>query len=176
MLQAEPPRDFLGFGNTDTRAGHDREMFVGWARQELKWRRVDWQSVVLTRNAESLADPSGTGAKQALAGNAPPGLHDFQPDQRFKRADEDARAMTMRPAYEVEAPVNPVGSVNISVAGRTEHDLIPPCRSPKGMGSRVFMIIRLGLHDPPADTIHQEDRPYQGLRHLEGRRMKINRG
>lgn len=174
MRQAETPRDLPGLGNADAWTGYDRQAFAGGAGQELEGEGADWQPVMFTCYAEGLAYPPGTRTKQALVCNAAPGLHDFQPCHRFKRADKDARAVTLRPAHEVEAPVDSIGAVNVGVAGRTEHDLVSPGWPAEAVGSRIFMIIRLHLDDAPTDAVDQQDCPDQGLRHFERRRMKID--
>jgi hypothetical protein len=79
MRQAESPRYLPGLGNANAGTGYDRKAFAGGPGQELEGESADWQSIMFTCYAESLAYPPGTRTKQAIVCNATPGPHDFQP-------------------------------------------------------------------------------------------------
>lgn len=129
---------------------------------------------MLIRETQRLADSSGTGTEQASIVEPAPRAHDIQPGNRLKRANENPGAMPVRSANEIEAPVDSIGAVDISVARRPEHDQVSPGRATKAVGGWIFMIIRLDLDDSPADPVDQESCPYQGLRHFERRSIKVD--
>ena len=129
---------------------------------------------MLIRETQRLADSSGTGTEQANIVEPAPRAHDIQPGNRLKRANENPGAMPVRSANEIEAPVDSIGAVDISVERRPEHDEVSPGRATKAVGGWIFMIIRLDLDDSPADPVDQESRSYQGLRHFERSSIKVD--
>lgn len=67
-------------------------------------------------------------------------------------------------AYEIEAPVDPVGTVNIDGSRCTEHNGIAVGFAAKAVGSRIGLVVCLGLDNDAAGTAIQEKGTDQLLR------------
>jgi hypothetical protein len=85
------------------------------------------------------------------------------------------RRMSGRPAFgssalrfadKVQAPVDAVGSIDISIAGRPEHDGVPRGRTAKTVRGRIGVVVGLDLDDPAADAVAVQRGADQVGRHL----------
>src|SRR6185369_5041616 len=108
----EAPRQLARLRDADAHARvHDDR--IAAARDDAKGLAVEPHAVERTRDAERLAKPAGTGAEQALVGEAAPLAHLRDSRGRLQRADQDSRAVTARHADEVEAPVDAVRAIDV---------------------------------------------------------------
>src|SRR6516164_5899329 len=72
------------------------------------------------------------------------------------RADQYGARGTFPLAHDIEAPVNAIGTIDVSISRRSEHDRVARCRPAKGMRGGVGMVIGLDLDDDPTDAIEKE--------------------
>ena len=88
----------------------------------------------------------------------PPRAHRLDAVRRLERPDQHRRALARRAADDVDAPVDPVGAVDVEAAGRPEHHLVPRRQPGVAVRRRVVLPVRLGLDHHPADAV-DEQRP-----------------
>lgn len=116
-------------------------------------------------DGKRLAKPAGASAKQANIVETAPLPHQVYAFKRLQRADQHR---TARFADRVQAPVNPVGPIDIGASGRPEHRGVALGRSAKGVRGRVVGAIGFGLHDDAADAIGVHAGADQIARHNHG--------
>ena len=90
-------------------------------RDELERRRIERKAVVLARDAERLAQTPRPGGEQSVVVEAAPLAHQLEPSGRLESPDQHRCGAPLVLADEVQAPVDPVGAVDVGVAGRAEH-------------------------------------------------------
>lgn len=110
---------------------------------------------MLTRYTERLADTPRSGAKEAHIIESAPRPHGLQPCERFDCANQDTRAMSLRAANEIEAPVNSVGAIDVGSTGRAEHHIVTFGGTAKTVRRRIFVIICFRLHNASPDPIEE---------------------
>ena len=114
-------------------------------------------------DAERLRKATGTGA-EANSGAA---ARDHLLDPVFGGQGPDQHcALTDR--YDVEAPVQAVGAIDIGMPGRAEHRSVGSGRTAKAMRCWIVARIGLGLDDRSADTIDEQGRADEPGGHGDG--------
>ena len=99
-----------------------------------------------------------------------------RPVRRLQRAQQDRRRRALLLADEVEAPVDPVGAVDVRVPRRAEHDGVPRCRAAEGVAGRVGRIVGLDLDDRAADPVdEQRDADQVGRDLVDAAREEVRR-
>src|SRR5262249_28871426 len=96
-----------------------------------------------------------------------------------KRANEHRTRGAFRLAHEVQAPVNAIGTIDVSVAGRPEHHRIARSFSDIRMSRRIGMVISLDLHDNSAGTVERQQGAYQfrcNFMHATGEEGRVEAG
>ena len=126
------------------------------ARKERERRAVERQSVVLARHAQRLAEPARAGREQSDVVETAPVAHPVEAMGRLQRPQQDRRRRALLLADEVEAPVDPVGAVDVRVARRAEHDGVPRRPAAEGVAGRVGRIVGLDLDDRAADPVDEQ--------------------
>ena len=136
------------------------------ARAQLERRPVQRQAVVLDGHAQRLTQLAGPGTQIPHLGHAAPSSHCSNSGRRLDRPDQHRARRAGLLAHEVQAPVDAVGPVDVSVAGRPEHHRVALGLPAEAVRRRVGVVIGLDLDDPAADTVNQQRRPDQVGRHL----------
>jgi len=108
---------------------------------------------VCDAHAQRLAQATRTGAEQMWIVHPPPGLHDVEAGGWLQRPDQNGAA---RQTDEIQAPVNPVRAIHVSMARRTKHGRISRGETAEAMGCRIVAGISLGLDDHAATALDEE--------------------
>ena len=111
---------------------------------------------MLPGDAECLAEPSGTGAEEPQVVEPAALVHPLEAVHRLQRAHEHGGRALLRLADEIEAPVDPVGAVDVGVARRAEHRRVSRRSPPKAVARGIRPVVGLDLDDRPADAIDEE--------------------
>src|SRR5438874_2972588 len=158
------PRQVGGAGDPDSLPAG--ELRRSGARLEPEGRLVQRQAVVLAGNAERLAEPARARAEETLVLEPPPAAHRLQAVGRLERADQHRVGDALGLADEVDAPMDPVGAVDVGVAGWAEHRSVPGGAAAVAVRGRVLMVVGLELDDLAADPVEEEGRADQLLCNL----------
>ena len=124
----------------------------------LKRTLVQGEAILRVGDAERLAQTPWTGAQEPFVGNAATPAHGGKPVRRRECADQHRAGLALRLAYEVEAPVNTVGAVDIGITRRAEHDGIALGAAAEGMRRGIGVVIGLDLDDDAAHPLEQKRR------------------
>ena len=127
-------------------------------RKYLKRTLVQGEAILRVGDAERLAQTPWTGAQKPFVGNAATPAHGGKPVRRRECADQHRAGLALRLAYEVEAPVNTVGAVDIGITRRAEHDGIALGAAAEGMCRGIGVVIGLDLDDDAAHPFEQKRR------------------
>ena len=84
-------------------------------------------SVHIARYTQRLAQPRRTGTKQLRSVGAPSRRHDSESVHGFERPDEDCCWKICAFGDSIEAPVHAIYEVDVCMAWRPEHGLVPLC-------------------------------------------------
>ena len=104
---------------------------------------------MLARDAERLAQPPRARGRAARASSSPRRRRICsRPSRRLERADQHRGGAPLLLADEVQAPVDPVGAVDVRVPGRPEHRGVPRCAAAVAVRRRILGVVRLDLDDP----------------------------
>src|SRR5580658_10341726 len=163
-FQAIAPGFFDRLGDADARS--DDDLHLVRARKQCERRLVEGQAVMGVGYPQRLADPAGSGAKQALVGDAAPAPHGRKPYGRLDGPDQHGAGRALWLADEVQAPVDAVGAVDIGKTRRPEHHRIAGCRPAKTVRCGIGLVIGLEFDDAAANAVKQQRRPDQVGRHL----------
>lgn len=126
------------------------------------------------RDAERLAQLARPRAQQPHIVDAAPLAHGIESRHGFNGAYQHARAMARLAAHKIQAPVDAVRAVDISVRGRAEHGRITRRHAAIRVRSGVQPVIRFRFHDAPAHAVDQHGHADQLARHAAGIVRKID--
>ena len=104
-------------------------------RAQRERRPVERQPVERTRDPERLAQPTRARAEQPYVVDPAPRAHRVEPRSRARARGSGSARDARRAADEVEAPVDPVGAIDVGMAGRAEHRRVPRRPSAEGVRS-----------------------------------------
>src|SRR5262249_2297422 len=76
--------------------------------------------------------------------------------RRLERADQYRARDALALADEIDAPVHPVGAIDVSVAGRAEHRGVAGRAPAETMCGRVLVVIGLDLDDQAAHAVDEK--------------------
>src|SRR6266568_3392318 len=158
------PGHLRRLGDADARP--DQDLDRTFPRAQGKRRPVERKAIMLPRDAERLGEPPRSRAEQAIRLYPAPGSHGHQSRARLECPDQNRAGDALALADEIDAPVHPIGAVDIGVAGRTEHRCVARRASAETVGRGVLVIISLDLDDPAADAVHEQLRPDQIRGHV----------
>src|SRR3954468_16388376 len=105
-------------GEADARPDSDLDGVRGC--KYLKRTLVQGEAILRVGDAERLAQTPWTGAQEPFVGHAATPAHGGKSVCRRERADQHRAGLAFRLAYEVEAPVNAVGAVDVGITRRTK--------------------------------------------------------
>src|SRR6516165_245851 len=138
----------------DTRTHSDLE--VAGTGAQLERRAVERKAVVHSGDAERLAHASRSRAQQSLAFHLAAPAHEREPMDRHERSYQDGAGGPLRLADEVDAPMHPVGTIDIGVTGWPEHHGVALGAPAKRVRRRVGVMIGLNLGDRAPDAIEKK--------------------
>ncbi len=114
------------------------------------------EAVVCDGDAERLAQASGAGAQEPLVIEAAAAAHGGEAARGYEGANEDGARRSLRLAYEVEAPVDAVGAVDIGEPRCAEHHRVARGTAAVGMRGRIGVMVGLDLRDDAARALEQQ--------------------
>jgi hypothetical protein len=152
--KTEPPWmvDSLRDPNTGARCDLDRLR----CRPKLERLRVEWQPVVYPRDTQRLTDAPWSRAQQPFLPNAAAAPHGGKTMGGLERTDQHGTRAPFGLAYEIYAPVNAVGPVDVGVTRRPKHDGVALGLAVVGVRRRVGVMVRLDLNYWAADSSEQK--------------------
>ena len=175
--QAEAPRQLAGFGYADSQAAHDldrRRPCVGAA--QFEWRVIERQPIMRVVDAKRLTDAAGARTQQPNVVQAATAAHGVESVGRFDGADQHAGTVAGLAADGIQAPVNAVRAVDISVPGRAEHRRIARPWATMAVRGGIVDVVGLGLDDAATDAVDQQQHADQPPCHIQRGIVEIQRG
>ncbi len=119
----------------------------------------------LAINAERARQPTRSGPQQRVFHARPPLFHDFQPGNRFDRANQHETRALSALHQDIEKPMHPIVHVNVGISLRLPFHKRPRARSKPRVTRRIILrIIRLRLHNPPDAALPHKLATYQPAR------------
>ena len=111
---------------------------------------------MLAGDAERLAEASRPGCEQPNVVEPAPLAHELEAVGRLERPDQHRCGAPFLLADEVQAPVDPVGAVDVRVPGRSEHRRVARRAAAEAVRGGILGVVRLDLDDPAADAVDEE--------------------
>jgi hypothetical protein len=152
---AEAPGALDGFGDPDPRAGDDRRRLALRRRQE-EGLAGQIGLVLAEADPQRLGQLARAGAEVGVGLVAAALAHHVEAVGRLQRPDQDRGGFALGFGDGVEQTVDPVGEVDVGVAGRPEQDPGALGQPDVGVTGGVVGLVALGLDDGSADAIKQQ--------------------
>src|SRR5262249_61921455 len=114
----------------------------------------------------SVGRAPGAGAQQPLVLDAAPPAHGGEADRGLQRSDQNGARASNAFAHEVDAPMDTVGAVNVSVSGGPKHHRVALGLSAVTVCGRIGVMIGLDFDDHAPDAVEEEARSDQFARDL----------
>jgi hypothetical protein len=158
--KAEPPGKVLRFGDAD--AVTCQQIKGSVRKGNGKVPRLEACPIIFGVDAEGLGQSSRTIAQQVAC---PPRLHQVDAGPRRNCAQQHRLSGL---GNHVEAQVNAVRAINISVAMWAEHRQVSPCRAAKAVRGRVSPRVSFGFYDDATGTTNKNACPDKPSGQIDG--------
>src|SRR5438309_6801833 len=150
-FQAVAPRHFRSLGDADARP--DRQHRLLGPRKKFERWLIESKSIMRSGHAERLAYASGARAQQTLLGESAPPAHGRKTLGRGKRPDQHGARRAFRLANKIQAPMDAVGTIDVGVSRRTEHDRVALSGAAEAVRGGIGVMIGLDLDDDAAHAL-----------------------